>query len=803
MATTERNTTRLTAEHARWTCPPDAFALAPVDVPEKLQARAVTAARFALSAGCGFHLVAVGPPTTGREALLKRLLDQAASTREAPSDWCYVFNFDSPNAPNAIELPAGKARAFKTAIDELITNLRSEIPRAFEAAQYEDQRNAILEAFARQRDDAFGQLRRRASELGFALMETPQGIAITPVLGGQPISPDAYAALDPMIRARFEGGRAALSEDLEATSRSIRELQRSVRDQIRKLDESVATVVVEQHVSETLQAWADNPGVAEHLARVQRDVIQNIGMFRGSDPEIAAATGINPLALEEFFRRYGVNVIVDRDGLQHAPVVVEPNPTYNNLIGSIERRGVFGTLVTDFSMIKAGALLRANGGFLLLELRDVLTAPFAWDGLKHALSQGEVKIEDPGQGIAIMATASLQPEPIPLQTNVVVMTESLIAHTLAALDPDFNRLFKIRAEFQDSVERTPENIQDLAGYLVTIPCDGLPAMDATGIARIIEEAARLAGDQRRLSGELEQLADIAREGMQLAKVRDRTVTDAQTVREAIAARIERSRYVPERLQSMILEDTIMIATSGEAVGQINGLEVMIGNGWRGFGKPVRITARAFAGTSGVVNIDREVELGGPIHSKSVLILNGYLGGMYGRARPLSLSGSVVFEQTYQPVEGDSASLAELYTILSAIAGIPLRQSLAVTGSMNQHGQVQAIGGINEKVEGFFDVCAARGLTGEQGVVFPAANVVNLMLREDVVDAVADGRFALYPIATVDEGIELFTGLPAGAPDANGAFPPDSVHGRVAARLAELAEIARAHEHRHVATDTAG
>lgn len=794
MTATEREMPRVSADQARWVCPPDAFTMTRVDVPENLQTRAVTATRFALSSGCGFHLVAVGPPFAGREALMQRLLEEASATREVTADWCYVFNFDSPNAPRAIDLPPGKARTFRQAITELISDLRAEVPRAFEAAQYESQRNAIIESFGRQRDEAFGQLRRRASELGFALMETPQGIAITPVLGGQPISPDAYAALDPVIRARFEGGRAALSEDLENTSRAIRDLQRSVRDQIRALDESVAKVVVEQRVADASQAWEASPKVVAYLQALQRDVIQNIGMFRGGDPEMVAAAGLNPLAVEEFFRRYGVNVVVDRDGLTHAPVVVEPNPTYANLIGSIERRGVFGTLVTDFSMIKSGALLRANGGFLLLELRDVLTAPFAWDGLKHALLQGEVKIEDPGQGLALMATASLEPEPIPLELNVVLLTEAQVAYIVAAADPDFGRLFKIRAEFQDSVERTPEHIQDLASYLLSVPCDGLPNLDASGVARIIEEAVRRVSDQRRLSAELEPLGDIAREAMQLAHLHGRPVTDAETVREAISARIERSRYVPERLQAMIVDDTIMIATTGEAVGQINGLEVMLSTGDRGFGKPVRITARAFAGTSGVVNIDREVELGGPIHSKSVLILNGYLGGKYGRKQPLSLSASVVFEQTYQPVEGDSASLAELFTILSALSGLPLRQSYAVTGSMNQHGDVQAIGGINEKIEGFYDICFARGLTGDQGVVFPAANLPNLMLREDVVQAVADGRFSLFPVSTVDQGIEHFTGVAAGSADADGNYPPESVHGRVAARLAELAAAARKAEH---------
>jgi predicted ATP-dependent protease len=633
-------------------------------------------------------------------------------------------------------------------------------------------------------------------------METPQGIAITPVLGGQPISPDAYAALDPIIRARYEGGRASLGEDLESTTRSIRELQRSVRDQIRALDENVATVVVEQHVSETLQGWSDVADVAQHLAAMQADMIRNIGMFRGGDPEMAAAAGINPMALEEFFRRYGVNIIVDCEGWLHAPVVVEPNPTYANLIGSIERRGVLGTLVTDFTMIKSGALLRANGGFLLIELRDVLSAPFAWDGLKHALSQGEVKIEDPGFGISVIATASLEPQPIPLEINVVLVAEAPIAYTVAQVDPDFDRLFKIRAEFQDSVERKPEFIQDLAGYLLSVPCNGLPDLDASGVARVIEEAVRRAGDQRRLSVELEPLADIAREAMQLAGQRGRPTADAATVREALAARRERTRYLPERLQALIVEQTIMIDTSGAAAGQINGLEVMGAGGENGFGKPVRITARAFAGTTGVVNVDREVELGGPIHSKSVLILNGYIGGKYGRLHPLSLSASVVFEQTYQPVEGDSASLAELFTILSSLAGAPLLQSLAVTGSMNQHGLVQAIGGINEKVEGFFDVCAARGLTGEQGVVFPAANIANLMLREDVVQAIADGRFALYPITTVDEGIELFTGVPAGTPNETGDYSPDTIHGRVAERLAELERAAWAQEHGHLHDETA-
>jgi predicted ATP-dependent protease len=505
---------------------------------------------------------------------------------------------------------------------------------------------------------------------------------------------------------------------------------------------------------------------------------------------------MNPMAVEEFFRRYAVNIIVDRANERHAPVAVESNPTYANLIGAIERRGVMGTLVTDFSMIKGGSLLRANGGFLLVELRDLLAAPFAWNGLKTALQERAVHIEDPGQAAGMISTAALEPEAIPLRVNVVLLADAPLAASVTASDPEFNRHFKIRAEFQDSVERTLEHLAQLAGYLLDIPSGGMPELDVSGVARLLEQAARLAGDQRRLSVELERLADIAREAMQLAATAGTPTTGRETVRQAIAARSERSRYVNERLQALLVDQTILIDTDGEAVGQINGLEVLSVNPDQSFGKPVRITARTFAGTGGVVNIDREVELGGPIHSKSVLILNGYLGGQYGRKRPLSLAASVVFEQTYQPVEGDSASLAELFTLLSSLANAPLKQSLAITGSVNQHGQVQAIGGINEKVEGFFDLCIARGLTGTQGVVFPHANVHHLMLREDVVAAIAAGNFHLWPVETVEQGIELFTGVEAGVADAEGEYPPDSLHGRVSARLVELSEAARRWEHVH-------
>ncbi len=789
----------LTAVQARKDYAPDSFEMTPDSAPVQLQQRAVEAIRFGTAAGPDFHMIAVGSNLVGMEEYIGSLLRQSAGDMPPCCDWCYVMNFQNPNAPRAIRLPAGRGREFKSDVEHTINELREDVPRAFETEPYENQRNAILEGFSAERDAAFEALQQRASELGFTLIQTPAGLNIAPVLAGQPVSPEAYAQLEPAIKERFEAGRGELSSDLDRTMRTVRELEYRIRETIRELDRNIANEIIGQRFTQLEETYNEFESIVAYFDAMKSDILNNIMLFRGQpgqnmpmpQPGGPAAAIVTA---EEFLRRYEVNLLVDHAGEEHAVVVTEENPTHPNLIGKIERRGVLGTLVTDFTMIKPGALLRANDGYLILHLDDLLTAPFAWEALKQALNRKTVRIEEIGQLAGTVITTSLEPEPIPLDVKIVLLADPYLASIVAENDPEFGRLFKIHCEFQRTVEDTGEHIQALASYLISVEDEDRPPLDATGVAALLGHAGRMADDQRRLSVELYPLRDLALESRQVAASEGKETTDGAAVHQAIALAEKRSSYTSERLNDMLVDGTIMVDTDGAVTGQINGLSVMMTSNYA-FGKPVRITARTFAGRDGVVDIDREVELGGPIHSKGVMILSGYLGGMYGQQQPVSMSSSIVFEQSYSGVEGDSASLAELCALLSSLADLPIRQNLAVTGSINQRGQVQAIGGINEKIEGFFDLVQERGLDTKNGhgVVFPHTNTVNLSLKTEVIDAIANGEFFLYPVSTVDEAITLFTGVEAGEPDDEGNYPPESVHGRVMAQLSEYAEAAKSQQ----------
>jgi lon-related putative ATP-dependent protease len=521
------------------------------------------------------------------------------------------------------------------------------------------------------------------------------------------------------------------------------------------------------------------------------DIIENVDEFV-TPPEhpLAALMAIpQPRAPKgsPFLRRYQVNLLVDHSRNHGAPVVYEDNPSYQNLVGQVEYMAQLGALSTDFNLIRAGALHRANGGYLILDARKLLMQPYAWEGLKRVLRSSQIRIESLGQMLSLVSTMSLEPEAIPVKTKVLLLGERMLYYLLSAFDPEFNDLFKVGADFDDAMDRNAGNDALYARLIGTIAKqDGLNPFDPSGVTRVIEHSSRVAGDSEKLLTQQRELVDLLRESDYWARAASRTAVTAADVQKAIDARTRRADRVRERLQEEYLKGTLLIDTTGERVGQVNGLSVVQLGGFA-FGHPVRITARVRLGKGEVIDIEREVELGGPIHSKGVLILSGFLGARYAHEHPLSLSASLVFEQSYSGVEGDSASSAELYALLSALSGLGIKQSLAVTGSVNQHGQVQAIGGVNEKIEGFFDLCKARGLTGEQGVLIPESNVRHLMLRSDVVEAVESGQFRIYSAETIDQGIELLTGVPAGERDASGKFPPDSVNYKVEARLIELAE----------------
>lgn len=760
------------------------------------QERAVEATRFGIAMQRpGYNLFVLGPPGTGKHSLIHRLLERQAKTEQGGDDLCYVNNFAEPHKPRALRLPAGRAVGLRDAMNRMVDDLRVALPAAFESEDYRTRRQVIEEQFKETHEKAFGAVEEHARARGIALIRTPMGLALAPMVAGQVMTPEAFERLPAERQAELKRAMEELQKELEETLRKVPEWERKQREAIRKLNQEVTRFAVAHLIDEVRQAFGDLPAVLSYLDEVEADLIENA-------PELLAATarpmmtpeGIARLAEERngmALRRYRVNVMVDRSGDQGAPVVYEDNPTYHALIGRIEHLARFGALTTDFTLIKAGAFHRANGGYLIIDARRLLSAGFAWEALKRVLRSREIRIETLESMLSVVSTVSLEPEPVSLDVKVVLIGEPVLYHLLCAYDPDFPELFKIAADFDDRMDRTPETTALFARLIATIGRREEMAPFARGaVARIVERASRLAGDAEKLTANLRSVLDLMAEAEQKAKAAGRDVVTEADVDAAIDAQIARSDRIYQRIGDEIARGTILIDTQGRTVGQVNGLSVFTIGGMS-FGRPSRITARIRLGKGEVVDIEREVELGGPIHSKGVLILAGFLGGRFSGNRPLSLSASLVFEQSYGGVDGDSASLAETCALLSALAELPIDQGIAITGSINQHGQVQAIGGVNEKIEGFFDVCRRAGLTGRQGVLIPKANVPHLMLRRDVVRAAADGQFSVWPVETVDEAITLLTGVRAGEPDSDGAFPPDSVNGRVMARLNRLAESAAA------------
>jgi lon-related putative ATP-dependent protease len=758
------------------------------------QERAVNAVQFGIGIRReGYNLFALGPSGTGKRTTIGQFLDQKAATEPIPSDWCYVNNFEFSYQPHALQLPPGRGVVLRKDMEKLVEELRTTIPAAFESEDYRTRRQEVQEEFKEQQEKAFGELREQARERSIALIRTPSGLAVAPLKEGEVISPDEFQKLPEEERKRLEKEIADVQEQLQQTLPQARQWEREAREKVKELDRQVAAFAVGGMMDELCEKYADLAHVVDYLNAVQKDVVDNLDTFRKRDEE-TQAMGIplpSSVAQEPLLRRYQVNVLVDHSESKGAPVVYESNPTYNNLIGRIEQIAQMGALLTDFNLIKPGALHRANGGYLILDARQLLLQAYAWEGLKRAIRSRQVRIESLGQALSLISTVSLAPEPIPLDVKVVLIGDRMLYYQLYQLDPDFGELFKVEADFSEEMARTPENNLLYGRMIATMARrNDLRPFDRGAVARVVEHSSRLAGDGERLSVHLLSIADLLREADYWANVSGNGVVTGDDVQQAIDAQIHRADRVRERVQDRILRGTILIDSSGERVGQVNGLSV-IGLGNFAFGQPSRITARVRIGGGKVVDIEREVELGGPIHSKGVLILSSFLGARYAPEHPLSLSASLVFEQSYGGVEGDSASMAELCALLSALAQVPVRQSLAMTGSVNQHGESQPIGGVNEKIEGFFDVCKARGLTGEQGVIIPASNVQHLMLRHDVVDAVQAGQFHIYPMRTVDEALELLTGIPAGERDEEGNFFAGSVNQLVDARLRELAEKQRA------------
>jgi len=770
------------------------------------QPRAVAAVRFGTDIDReGYNLYVLGPPGTGKRTLVTQWLRQRAPDEAAPDDWCYVTNFDEQHKPRALRLPAGRGRRLRDDLERLLQEVPHAISSTFESDEYQQARQGIGQEVKQHQEKVQEELREEAKERGLAVVRTPQGLAVVPTdEEGDPMSPDEIQNLSDEERQRLESQAEEIQQKVQEALQSAPRMEREKRRKLNELNEGYAEQAIEPLIGELRDAYQDLPEVVEHLQAVKRDMVENNqdllklsqareGGGEGVQEQLAQALGGQTGGKQmqgDPLRRYRVNLLVDRDPDGGAPIEYEDNPTYPNLLGRIEHMARMGALVTDFNLIKAGALHKANGGYLILDAYRLLSQPYVWDALKRALQEGQIRIETLGQSLGLMSTVALEPEPIPLRVKVVLMGRPIFYHLLQALDPDFAELFKVPAEFETRMDRDEESHTVYARLLASLvqKHDLLP-LSREAVCRVIERSSRLAGDARKLSVHMRRVTDMLHEADYWARRQGRDTVRPEDVDRAVEAQIYRSDRIRERLGEEIERGTLLIDTGGRTAGQVNGLSVVpFGDFY--FGRPTRITARARMGRGEVVDIEREVELGGPVHSKGVLILSGFLSGRYACDLPLSLSASLVFEQSYAPTEGDSASSAELYALLSAVADVPVTQSIAVTGSVNQHGQVQAIGAVNEKIEGFFDVCRRRGLTGDQGVLIPAANVQHLMLREDVRQAVEEGRFHVWTVETVDEGLELLTGLQAGEPDQTGGYPPESVNGKVAARLAEFARQRR-------------
>jgi len=798
MSTFDPSALALTAQQLHTACDPDQFQFQSTAEIEGLgevigQARALDAMRFGAGIRhAGYNIFVLGPAGVGKHSLVRQFLEKKAHDEPDPADWCYLNNFEQPHKPLAIRLPGGRGAELQQQMTQQLDYLRGALPALFESDDYRAKSGAIHEEFTKRQEQAFKKLGDEALQQQIVLLRTPSGFAFAPTRNQEVIPPDEYAKLPEEERNRIAAAISDLQAQLEKILSLIPQWWKERSERLKQLNQETTLLTVRHVIDEVRTRFTDLPSIQKYLDSVQQDMVQHADDFLKQE-EGTTVSGLT-LVARETFHRYQVNVLVSNGNKAGAPVVTEDNPTYSNLIGRVEHVAQLGALVTDFTLIKPGALHRANGGYLLLDIRKVLVQPFAWEGLKRSLQSREIHIESLGQMFSLVSTVSLEPEPIALDVKIVLFGDRLFFYLLQQYDPDFGELFKVAADFEERIERNPDNELLYARLIATlVKKENLLPFDRGAVARVIDHGARLVADAQKLSTHMRSVADLLQEADYWARQAAAQAVGAGHVQQAIDTQIRRADRLRDQLYEAIQRGTLLIATQGAVVGQVNGLSVL-DLGHFAFAQPTRITATSRLGEGEMVNIEREVKLSGAIHSKGVLILSSFLAARYARNQPLALSASLVFEQSYGRVEGDSASMAELCALLSDLAQVPILQSLAITGSVNQLGQAQAIGGVNEKIEGFFDVCRAQGLNGRQGVLIPASNVKHLMLRHDVVKAVQEGRFHIYSVDHVDQAIALLTGLQAGEIDADGHYPQGSINQRVAARVAELNQLRKAFGH---------
>ncbi|MEA3489781.1 MAG: ATP-binding protein [Candidatus Omnitrophota bacterium] len=753
------------------------------------QERGVSSIDFGLNVKYdGFNIFVCGAAGTGRNTQVNKAVNEIASTEKTPDDWIYVYNFTQEDEPVAMRLPAGRGIMLKKDMEELIEELQIEIPKAFESEDYETRKHDLLKEYKQKRDSALEDIEKKAYDEGFVLKQSATGVVLVPRAGDKAMSQEEYEKVSDEEKENIEKKKHELHIKIEQVLSEVRSMEKAAKMRIKELEREVALFSVKHVMDELRFKYREFEDIIEHLNHVQEDIINNIDIFKEEEEQAQSGLfGMKGAPRKNVFIKYQVNLLVDHRHSKGAPVIREPNPTYYNLLGRIEYMSHFGSMSTDFTMIAPGALHKANGGYLVLQAMDVLSSFMAWDALKRVIRNHEIKVEDINEQFRLISTTSLKPKPIPCDIKIIMIGPPWLYQLLYKFDEDFRKMFKIKADFDIEMDRDEDKIKKYAAF-IKVRCEeeGLRHFERNAVAEVIEYGARLTHDQEKLSACFMYIADILRESDYWAGQDNAEYVEGQHVKKAIHEKIYRSNLIEEKIIELIDKNVLMIDVTGSVAGQVNGLAV-IDIGEYMFGKPSRITARTYMGKKGVVDIERQVKMGGNIHSKGVLILSGYFGEKFAQDSPLNFSASICFEQSYDGIEGDSASSTEAYCLLSSLSGAAINQSIAVTGSMNQHGFIQPVGGINEKIEGFYHVCRTKGLTGKQGVIIPALNVKHLMLKDEVVDAVKKGKFHIWAISTVDEGIEILTGIKTGKKDKKGKYPRGTINYLVDKKLREYSQ----------------
>lgn len=794
-----KRTNELKYKDLKMVCDPEQFEFNSTDDLDPIdtgigQDRGIKALEFGLNVDVrGYNLYLEGPSGVGKTMYTRNFLNTISKKKKVPQDWCYIYNFENPNEPIAVSLPAGGGQEFQDLMNHFIDDVKIDIKSTFNNEEFEKERTLIKQEFEEKRNLLMEKLNKKSSEYGFQVKASQTGIYMMPVMDGKAIAEEEFNKLDEEIKKQYEDKSGIVQQHIMEAIGEIKAIEKQSAQKIEEWQSNVALLTVNTHINYIKSKYKRNKKINHFLDCIKKDILKNISHFIADDKkdnqQSQPAQAVKPEIAQPWLN-YRVNLFVDNSRLEGAPVIMDSNYSYHNIFGKLEYENYYGALKTDYTMLKPGLLHEANGGYIIFQANDLLSNGLCYEALKKALRTKELGIENAADPRSSMVMISLKPEPIPLNLKVIIIGDENIYQSLLAMDSDFRKLFKIKVEFEDDAPLTKENMNKLArfvaGYCIQ---EELPPLTKEAVAKIIEYASKIADNQDKLSTRFNDLAQVIGEAATWARMAHSKTVTAEFVDKALKESVERVKKYDSRYLEMIEQDTLLIDTSGFTTGQINGLTIM-SIGTYSFGKPVKITANTYTGKSGIINIEREVELSGSSHSKGVLILSGYLGEMFAQDIPLSLTASICFEQLYSGVDGDSASSTELYAILSSLSGIPINQSIAVTGSVNQKGEIQPIGGVNDKIEGFFQICKMRGLDGNHGVMIPKQNVRNLNLSEEVVQAVKEGQFHIYAISTIEEGIEILTGVPAGKKDANGHFPAGTINYLAYEKLKKYAEVSK-------------